>query len=64
MMVGLDAERTMQALRFSKANREVASVSCARSAITACQMFRICKDHRIIHSYTDYVNRVAVWKQY
>ena len=62
MMVGLDSERVMQGLEILK-DQPKCSVSILRRVADYSIPNVSHKVVRIIHSYTDYVNRV-VWKKY
>tara|TARA_B100000787_G_scaffold94656_1_gene69890 strand:- start:11490 stop:12620 length:1131 start_codon:yes stop_codon:yes gene_type:complete len=62
MMVGLDSERVMQGLEILK-DQPKGSVSILRRVADYSIPNVSHKVVRIIHSYTDYVNRV-VWKKY
>lgn len=62
MMVGLDADRVMQALAVLE-SRPIGAVRPLRQVADYSMPNVSDKVVRIIHSYTDYVNRV-VWRKY
>ena len=62
MMVGLQIERVRQGLAILADQAAAKHAHCAWSPTTRCPTSRT-RCVRIIHSYTDYVNRV-VWRQY
>ena len=62
MMVGLEAERVMQALTILDTQSRGLE-RCLRQVADYSMPNVSDKVIRIIHSYTDYVNRV-VWKKY
>jgi UDP-N-acetylglucosamine 2-epimerase (non-hydrolysing) len=62
MMVGLDVDRVMQGLSILDSQPRGAE-RCLRQVADYSMPNVSDKVVRIIHSYTDYVNRV-VWKKY
>ncbi len=63
MMTGLDADRVIQCLAILDRQKQMVEVRMTRQVVDYSMPNVSEKVVRIIHSYTDYVNRV-IWKKY